>query len=66
MNDSKVTTVHGTKFDVVPGKTVIVYRNGFCNDVKHFESTYDRDQFVQREKVHNRSLMATSHHYKVR
>jgi uncharacterized protein (UPF0303 family) len=61
-----ITTIHGAEFEVIPDRTVIVYRNGFCDAVRTFPSTYDRDQWIARDKETTRRMMATSYMYERR
>jgi hypothetical protein len=55
-----VNTVHGEKFEIVPGRSVIEYRNGFPNDARAFATAYDRDQYVRRQRELARRMTATS------
>jgi hypothetical protein len=59
-----VVTYHGKSFPVIPGRTVVISRNGFTDDVKHFESGYDRDRWITHEKKTFASrMMATLYQY---
>lgn len=62
----EITTVHGKTVTVVPGRTVVEYRNGFCNDVRIFPSTQARDSHLSIKRDAARSYMATSYSYSAR
>lgn len=58
-----VTTYHGQSFPVIPGRTVVISRNGFTDDVKNnFESSHDRDRWVTHQKRTFACKMRATHY----
>jgi hypothetical protein len=58
-----VITVHGQTFDIIPNRTAVEYRNGFCNNVQTFPSTYARDAWIEARRLAAKQYRATSFHY---
>lgn len=59
----QITTIHDQAVDVAPGKTVVLYRNGFCDDVRVFDSGYARDRWIDEHKTAMGRMKTTSFHY---
>lgn len=57
-----VVTFHGQSFPVYPGRTVVISRNGFTDNVRHFATTYDRDRWIKDEKRTFASRMLATHY----
>lgn len=59
----QITTVHQKTVTVVPGRTAVEYRNGFCNDVRVFGSEQERNSWISIKRDMARNYRATSHSY---
>jgi hypothetical protein len=60
-------TMHGQQFTTIAGRTAMVYRNGFLDQVKtDFESTHARDRWIADQKREAKRFVATSFHFDVR
>ena len=62
----EITTVHGKTVIVVPGRTAVEYRNGFCNDVRVFPSTQARDLWISTKRGAAQAYRVTSGSYGAR
>lgn len=61
-----IRTFHGETVTVIPGRTVIVYKDGFLIAVRTFRSTHARDEHVITQKRLNRPLRTILYQYEVR